>query len=67
MKPADKEATRAVTVRMPESQWAALAGLAAQVGLPPGTVARVLLGYAIAAMQRGDSGIERAVRTSRDG
>lgn len=67
MKPAEKEATRAVTVRMPESKWTALAGLAAQVGLPPGTLARVLLGYAIAAMQRGDPGIERAVRTSRDG
>ncbi len=54
-------------MRMPESQWAVLAGLAAQVGLPPGTIARVLLGYAIAAMQHGDLGIERAVRTSRDG
>lgn len=67
MKPAEKGATRAVTVRMPESQWATLAGLAAQVGLPPGTVARVLLGHAIAALQRGDPDIERAVRTSRDG
>lgn len=67
MKPAGKGATRAVTVRMPESQWAALAALATQVALPPGTVARVLLGYAIAAMQRGDPGIERAVRSSRDG
>lgn len=67
MKPAERDATRAVTVRMPATQWAALAGLAAQVGLPPATVARVLLGYAITAMQRGDSGIERAVRSSRDG
>jgi len=67
MKATEREATRAVTVRMPESQWAVLAGLAAQVGLPPGTIARVLLGYAIAAMQHGDLVIERAVRTSRDG
>lgn len=67
MKPAKKEPTRAVTVRLPQSQWAALAGLAAQVELPPGRVARLLLDHAIGAMQRGDPELHRAVRTSRDG
>jgi len=58
---------RAVTVRLPESQWAALASLAAQFQLPPSRLARTLLGHAITALQRGDPDLERAVRTSRDG
>lgn len=54
MKPARKEATRAVTVRLPESQWVALRETAAGASVPASALARQLLGHAVAALLRGD-------------
>ena len=67
MKPPQKPATRAVTVRVGAEDWGVLQAAAAEAGVPAARVARVLLRHALEALRGGDAGITRAVKSSRDG